>query len=404
MPPESLLPAVDFELIFESASARLLVLCPDSPRFTIAGASNAFLNATHTERGTVVGRGLFEVFPDRLVDRPAGERDLRSSLEHVWSSKRADTMAPQRYDIPLPPAQGGGGCERFHRSSNTPVLASNGDLRYILHRVEDVTEAVLLERQGEAQRERIEALTRQSEVAEADIAKGNAALEEANRELEAFSYSVSHDLRAPLRAIDGFSQALVADYASTLDEQAQHYLDRVRAGAQRMSELIDDLLNLSRIHRSPVRRTRVNASELCARILTELAGRDPGRDVVAQIAPDLFSYADAHLLTVALEHLLGNAWKFTSKRAGAEIHFGQSRLNDELHWYVKDNGAGFDMAYASRLFSPFQRMHKASEFAGSGIGLATVQRIVLRHGGRIWVEAAMNEGARFFFTLGNDHA
>lgn len=404
MPPERLLPSVDFELLFERDSARLLVLCPDSPRFTIAGANDAYLDAARTQGPAIIGRGLFDVFPERLGDGAGGARDLRASLEHVAASRRADTMATERHDIPLPPAEGGGFSERFYRSVNTPVLASNGELRYIVHRVEDVTHALLVARRETAQCEQIAALTRRSELAERASARAEAVLEQANRELDAFSYSVSHDLRAPLRAIDGFSQALVADYASALDEQAKHYLDRVRAGAQRMSELIDDLLNLSRIHRSPVRRTRVNASELAARIISELQAQDPGRGIVVNISPDLFTNADAHLLALALRHLLGNAWKFTSKRAGAQIDFGQSSLNDATHWYVRDNGAGFDMAYAGRLFSPFQRMHKASEFAGSGIGLATVQRIVLCHGGRIWAEAAVNEGARFSFTLGADDA
>jgi light-regulated signal transduction histidine kinase (bacteriophytochrome) len=237
-----------------------------------------------------------------------------------------------------------------------------------------------------------------------ELERVQAGFDEATRELEAFSYSVSHDLRAPLRAIDGFSQALVADYGEALDEQGRHYLDRVRAGAQRMSELIDDLASLSRIHRSPLRRSRVNLSEIARRVVAELVRRDPERPVNVLIMPDLVANADSYLLTVMLEHLLENAWKFTSRTNPAEIAFGRGQVDGERHWFVKDNGAGFDMKYSTRLFSPFQRMHKASEFEGTGIGLATAQRVAARHGGRIWVEAKLNEGASFFFTLGGDDA
>jgi signal transduction histidine kinase len=226
-------------------------------------------------------------------------------------------------------------------------------------------------------------------------------LERANRELEAFSYSVSHDLRAPLRAIDGFSQALVDEYGATLDARAREYLERVRAGARRMASLIDDLLNLSRITRAPLRKEAVDLTELARLVATELKRREPARDGVIEVAEGLTAFGDTALILIVLENLLGNAWKFTAKRKDARIAFGQEADGDETVFYVQDNGAGFDMKYADRLFAPFQRLHRAQDFEGTGVGLATVYRIIARHGGRIWAEAALGEGATFFFTLGD---
>jgi light-regulated signal transduction histidine kinase (bacteriophytochrome) len=226
-------------------------------------------------------------------------------------------------------------------------------------------------------------------------------LERANRELEAFSYSVSHDLRAPLRAIDGFSHALIDEYGATLDGRAREYLERVRAGARRMASLIDDLLNLSRITRAPLRKEAVDLTELARLVATELKRREPARDGVIEVAEGLTAFGDTALILIVLENLLGNAWKFTAKRKDARIAFGREADGDETVFYVQDNGAGFDMKYADRLFAPFQRLHRAQDFEGTGIGLATVYRIIARHGGRIWAEAAVGEGATFFFTLGD---
>jgi signal transduction histidine kinase len=225
-------------------------------------------------------------------------------------------------------------------------------------------------------------------------------LAEANRELEAFSYSVSHDLRAPLRGIDGFSKALLTDYAGVLDDQGRRYLERIRAGTTRMGQLIDDLLELSRITRAAMSRQRVDLASITRRILSDLAIRDPERHVDARVPDELVGDGDPRLLMVLLENLLGNAWKFTSKRAAAHIEVGSELRDGKTVFFVRDDGAGFDMAYASKLFAPFQRLHSAAEFHGTGVGLATVERVVSRHGGRIWAESAPNQGATFFFTLG----
>lgn len=223
----------------------------------------------------------------------------------------------------------------------------------------------------------------------------------ANKELEAFCYSVSHDLRAPLRGIDGFSRTLLDDYAGkTLDEQGSHYLRRVRANTQRMGELIDDLLHLSRLTRADLVRTRVDISAIARRVAGELASREASRSVELVVQSGLFADADAHLVPVIFENLLGNAWKFTGRRPDARVEVGGYGNGEGDVFYVRDNGAGFDMQYADKLFGVFQRLHGSAEFEGTGIGLATVQRIVQRHGGRIWAESAPDKGATFYFTLG----
>ncbi|MCI0801365.1 MAG: histidine kinase, partial [Chloroflexi bacterium] len=226
-----------------------------------------------------------------------------------------------------------------------------------------------------------------------------AELDATNQELEAFSYSVSHDLRAPLRGIDGFSQALMNEYSDVLDEQAQHYLERVRTGSERMGQLIDDLLALSQVTRGEMRRENVDLSDLARTIVTGLQERDPQRQVEFVIQDGVVLNGDTRLLRVALENLLGNAWKYTGKHDQARIEFGLTEDDGKRTCFIRDDGSGFDMAYADRLFGAFQRLHDASEFEGSGIGLATVQRIINRHGGRIWAESAVDEGATFFFTL-----
>ncbi|HXN65521.1 MAG TPA: PAS domain S-box protein [Candidatus Acidoferrales bacterium] len=236
-------------------------------------------------------------------------------------------------------------------------------------------------------------------VIEEEMAVQNAQLESANGELEAFCYSVSHDLRAPLRGIDGFSQALLEDYGDQLDDKGKEYLQRVRAAVQRMGALIDDLLNLSRITRGDMRREPMDLSQVARSIADELRTTEPNRTAEFVIAPRLQAQGDPRLMRVVLENLLRNAWKFTSKRNSARIEFGRTANNGHSAFFVKDNGAGFDPNYSSRLFGAFQRLHSASEFPGTGVGLATVQRIILRHGGKVWAQGDVNLGATFFFEL-----
>jgi PAS domain S-box-containing protein len=235
--------------------------------------------------------------------------------------------------------------------------------------------------------------------AEAQLLRTKEQAESSNRELEAFSYSVSHDLRAPLRTIDGFSQALMEDCADELSERGRQHLERVRSATQRMGQLIDDLLSLSHIARVEMRRTAFNLSDLARRVADELQKGQPERRVEVAIAEGVVADGDGRLLKVALENLLRNAWKFTSKRPVAHIEFGATQGNGGRSFFARDDGAGFDMEYAGKLFGAFQRLHSAKDFEGTGIGLATVARIVQRHGGRVWAEGAVDQGATFHFTL-----
>ena len=229
-----------------------------------------------------------------------------------------------------------------------------------------------------------------------------AELEVANRELESFSYLVSHDLRAPLRSIHGFSEALLEDCGAVLSEQGKHFLGRIQRASQRMGQLIDDLLKLSHVTRSQMVRRPVDLTALANDVIRDLQSAEPGRRVEVSIEQGLVAHGDARLLRVLLDNLLGNAWKFTSKMPVARIELRRKPGSPDV-FQVKDNGAGFDMNYAQNLFGAFQRQHAATEFPGTGIGLATVQRIVRRHGGRIWAESAVSEGARFLFTLGGEN-
>ena len=254
-------------------------------------------------------------------------------------------------------------------------------------------------------------LEKELEAAEArsakDVAEVRAALVEElelkNKELDAFSYSVAHDLRAPLRSIDGFSQALLEDYADKLDDMGQQYLRYVRESAQQMAELIDNLLDLSRITRSELVRGALDLTSIAHEVTGRLRRQNPKQDVSTVVADGLLAEGDARLLTVVFENLLGNAWKFSSKRADATIEVGAVDRDARRAFFVRDNGAGFDMAYAAKLFGVFQRLHSSAEFEGSGIGLATVQRIIHRHGGRVWAEGEVGRGATFFFTLEGGH-
>ena len=276
-------------------------------------------------------------------------------------------------------------------------------LRLFAGQIAPALEAARLHLESEGRRRRAEQAEEQVRALNAELERRvherTAELEAANQELEAFCYSVSHDLRAPLRSMDGFCQVLFEDYGERLDDRAVGYLQRVRAASQRMAQLIDDLLQLSRITRTEMQRQRVDLSQVARAIAADLVAREPEREVSFRIADGLQAVGDARLLRVALENLLGNAWKFTSKHATGQIELGRTERDGQAVFFVSDDGAGFDMAYSDKLFGPFQRLHGTTEFEGTGIGLATVQRIVSRHGGQIWAEAEVERGARFSFSL-----
>jgi len=278
---------------------------------------------------------------------------------------------------------------RWIQTDAVPVLGPDGRPIEIVSSFIDVTER---------KRAEDEIKTLNDEL-ERRVTERTSELTAANEELGAFSYSVSHDLRSPLRSIDGFSQALQDDYGDQLDDTAKGYLERVRANSQRMGQLISDMLVLSRVTRDEMRRGSVDLSAIARSVATQLQEADPDRQATFQIADGVTATGDADLLHIVLQNLLGNAWKFTSKRPHATIAFEVSRDNGTPAYVVKDNGAGFDMAYADKLFGAFQRLHRETQFEGTGIGLATVKRILQRHGGRIWAEARVDDGATFSFTL-----
>jgi PAS domain S-box-containing protein len=281
-------------------------------------------------------------------------------------------------DIPEEPIRTRHRGIRILHTKKIPLYDTGGNPLYLLGISEDITER---------------------KQAEENLKNYAAQLKAANKELEAFSYSVSHDLRAPLRHVDGFSQILLEDYAEKLDEKGRRYLQQVREASQQMAQLIDDLLNLSRVTRTEMRREPVDLSQMAEQITEMLKKTRPDRRVEFAIEKDLTTEGDARLLKVLLDNLLGNAWKYTGKRLQARIEFGQTARDGKVAYFVRDNGAGFDMAYVHKLFGVFQRLHTFTEFPGTGIGLATVQRIVHRHGGQVWAEGAVDQGATFYFTL-----
>ncbi|ROP32043.1 sensor histidine kinase [Couchioplanes caeruleus] len=231
------------------------------------------------------------------------------------------------------------------------------------------------------------------------VRERTAELEASTRELDAFAYSVSHDLRAPLRSLEGFSQVLQEDYADVLDEQGQQYLRRIQANVGRMAQMIDDLLGLSRATRTELHREHTDLSALAREVIAELRNADPGREVEVGVAEGLVAQADPHLIRLVLQNLLGNAWKFTANRADATITMDSAPCHGIEVFAVTDNGAGFDMRYSHKLFDPFQRLHSAAEYEGTGIGLAIVQRIITRHGGQIVADSSPGNGATFRFSL-----
>ncbi len=372
---------------------------------------------------------------EKLVESQKQFRELTESLPQlVWTCRgddgSCDYLSPQWLEytgIPAEEQLGFGWIEQVHPDDRKMTMAawaqavktaSVFDVEFRIRRFDKEyhwfkTRAVpVMDEAGtilkwigtntdvEESRRKAEEIRKLNETLEQRVIERTHELEAANKELEAFSYSVSHDLRAPLRAIDGFSLALLEDYAANLDADGQNYLTRVRLGSQRMAQLIDDMLKLSRITRTEFVRETVDLSQVATEISERLRESQPERGVTFNIQPGVTVYGDERLLRVALENLLGNAWKFTSKRDTSEISFGR----DSAEYFIRDNGAGFDMAYADKLFGAFQRLHSTADFEGTGIGLATVQRVIRRHGGNIRAESTVGEGSAFYFTLSGQEA
>lgn len=336
-----------------SVSDVVFFLGIEGDRFRFTEVNPAFLSATGMSADRVVGKYVEEVIPEpslslvlsKYREAVAGRRAVR------WNEVTAYPAGTKHGAVTV-----------------TPVVEGDGPCAGLVGVVQDVTEAY----------ERGEAI----------------------RGLEAFSYSVAHDLRAPLRSINGFSSILLERAPGSFDDDACSCMRRIHAASERMSELIEGLLSLSRVTSAAVARRPVDLTALSRRVFAERAAAEPGRKVTVAVADGLTARGDALMLEVLAENLLGNAWKFTSKQPNARIEVGRERRGGEAFFFVRDNGAGFDMRDVEKLFKPFQRLHSQSEFPGTGIGLATVQRIVSRHGGRVWAEGAPGRGATFYFTLG----
>lgn len=349
-----------FQRLIQSSIIGVIVADVDTGRIT--DANDAFL--------AMLGYSRAELEADRLTSHELTPPE--------WQAREAVAMEQvQRTGIGAP-------FEKEYLCSDGARLPVEVGL--VLHEGADTVVGFVLDRT-------------EQKAAEEQLKRYSAALEEANRELESFSYSVAHDLRAPLRSIDGFSQALLEDHADTLDEEGRKYLGFVRESAQHMAQLIDDLLALSRVTRSELHRESVDLSALARAAIIRLQRNPSDREIEIVVQDGLVGEGDRRMLTVVLDNLFGNAWKFTGKRAQARIEFGATSDNGTPVYFVRDNGAGFDMAFASKLFGVFQRLHTATEFEGTGIGLATVRRVVTRHAGRVWAEGEVNRGATVFFTL-----
>ncbi len=392
---------LQFRALFESLPGLYLVLSPD---LVITAVSDAYLKATMTTRDAILGRALFEVFPDNPDDSAAdGVGNLRASLARVVATRAPDPMAIQKYDVRRPD---GVFEERFWSPVNSPVLDADGRLEYIIHRVEDVTDFI---RQKSAAATDDRVLHARLQQMEAEIYQRSREigavmerLRAANAELEAFSYSVSHDLRAPLRHIEGFSGMLEKHASASLDPTGRRYLAVIADSARRMGVLIDDLLAFARIGRAEMHRLPVRLDELVHDTRQALAREIGERSIAWDIAPLPVVEGDPNLLRQVFANLLGNAVKYTGRTPAARITVTPVPDPDHPHELVvavRDNGAGFDMKYASKLFGVFQRLHNASEFEGTGVGLANVRRIIQRHGGRTWAEGSPGQGASFYFSL-----
>lgn len=348
-----------------------------------------------------VQRALLNILEDLHTEKEGWENGQRAFLNILEDSSAETTRLEDAQRAALNILEDVAADKGRIEDANRAFLNILDDSAIEKEHLEDVQRAALnILDDFDFERHRVEQINQQlaKEIQERKMTQEQ--LVAANQELEAFTYSVAHDLRAPLRSIDGFSQALLEDYGDKFDAQGQDNLRRVRAAAQRMAELIEGLLTLSRVTRTEMRREKVDLTALAQGVVEELQRSDPHRPLEVAIADGLAAQGDARLLRGVLQNLLGNAWKFTSRKPEARIEFGWSgHTPGSGAFFVRDNGDGFDMAYADKLFAPFQRLHRQSEFPGTGIGLATVQRIVLRHGGRVWAEGTVGRGAAFYFTL-----
>jgi len=399
------LPAAAFRLLFEAAPDPYLVLAPD---LTIVAVSDAYLRATMTQRERIVGRALFEVFPDNPADPAAeGVRNLKASLEQVLNHHVPDAMPVQKYDIRRPQSAGGGFEERFWSPVNTPVFDESGALIYIVHRVEDVTAFMRLKREGGEHQKLAAELQELTGKIEAEVyqrarevAETSRQLKEANAELESFSYAISHDLRAPLRALQGFTHALHEDYAAELSPGAQLYCRRITAAAQRMEELVEDLLAYSQLSRGDVPLKALDPGAVVDQTLQTLAADIDQRKAAVRrlgLFPQVMGCRP--VLLQVLQHLVANALKFVADDVVPHIEIGAEERGGRVRLWVQDNGIGVPQQYRTRIFNVFEQLHTHDVYPGTGIGLAIVRRGMERMGGSAGVESGDGGGSRFWVEL-----
>lgn len=440
---------INYTILFRSAPALIMVLKPDKG-FTILDASESYMLATKTKRHEMIGKALFEVFPDNPSDTTAtGVTNLRNSLLTVLKTKESHTMALQKYDIPL---EDGSFEEKYWKPKNMPVLDDDGTILYIIHQVEDVTLATQVEKRIEEETRKanqtieeksqwIEENTRRVNIILTalkkhtamdfseripisekkdpldDIASAinqlidelekhthlltitNRDLEYVNKELESFSYSVSHDLRAPLRAVSGYAQVLLEDYVDKIDDYGKQTIDIIIRNAAKMGALIDDLLTFSRLGKQTMTKVPLKMNNLIDIVKRELTEQYKGTPIQWNIKELDNVEGDGSMMAQVMTNLLSNAMKYSNKKENPEIEIGSYKENGSVIYYVKDNGAGFDMRYYNKLFGVFQRLHNSNEYEGTGVGLALVQRIIKKHQGEVWAEAEVEKGATFYIAL-----
>jgi signal transduction histidine kinase len=403
----------DFRLLFEASPALYLVVGQD---LTIIAASDAYLAVRRAAREKVVGNSLFSAFPETRDDSFAtNDPNLAASMQNVFATGVAETM-------PLQSSKSADGEERFWSPTNTPVLLPDGGVGYVIHKIEDVTSMILLKR-AEREKEKLaedrrarvtrleaEVLSRSEELLDAyqQLQRLNAAqsvltdkVEAQNRELQAFSYSVSHDLRAPLRQISSLIETLAGNCGRLLDAEGNHCLQSIAAAARELDTLIEDLLNFSLVSHAEVRPAPIDLTTLAQDVVTHLNETTAGAPTQWTLGDLPIVQGDASMIRVVFVNLVSNALKFASGRSERKIEIGSatSADADQIVFYVRDNGIGFDMDYAERLFGVFERLHSDQDFEGTGIGLATVRRIIEKHGGKTWAVSSINHGATFYCSL-----